>query len=60
MGFSFIPGVGEDPKGEWANEASLLVLGLSLKAAKSLGDKYRQNAIVFAAKDAIFRLTLLR
>jgi hypothetical protein len=59
-GFSFIPGVGEDPKGQWASEVSLLVLGLNLNAAKSLGNKYRQNALVFTGKNAIPRLILLR
>jgi hypothetical protein len=59
-GFSFIPGVGEDPKGKWAGEASLLVLGLRLKEAKAIGNKYRQNAIVFAGKNAMPRLVLLR
>lgn len=59
-GFSFIPGVGEDPKGQWTSEASLLVLGLRLKEAKSLGKKYHQNAIVFAGQNAVPRLIVLR
>ncbi len=60
MGLSFISGVGEDPKGQWAGEASLLVLGLNLKDAKAFGAKYRQNALVFAGKNAIPRLILLQ
>ncbi len=37
-------GVGEDPK--WKPEISFLVLGINLDAAKALGNKYGQNAIV--------------
>jgi hypothetical protein len=59
-GFSFMTGIGKDPGRKWGPEASLLVLGLSLKNAKTLGKKYRQNAIVFVGKNAIPRLVLLR
>ncbi len=37
-------GVGKDP--EWKPERSLLVVGIDQDAAKALGNKYGQNAIV--------------
>jgi hypothetical protein len=35
-------------------------LGLSLEAAKALGKKYDQNAVVWCGPDAIPELVLLR
>ncbi|MGH7739488.1 MAG: DUF3293 domain-containing protein [bacterium] len=58
--YAFIPALGKDPKGEWDGEPSFLVFGISLKAAKDLGRKYRQNAILFAGRNGRPRLILLR
>jgi hypothetical protein len=56
---TFFDGIGKHPSGEWA-EPSYFVLGLSLEAAKALGNKYDQNAIIWCGSDAIPELVLLR
>jgi len=53
-------GTGVHPDGQWDGEHSFLILGLSLEPAKSIGMEYRQNAIVWAGKDAVPKLVLLR
>jgi len=55
-----IEGIGQHPSGQWPGEASYLVFGLTLDAAKHLGRALEQNAIVWSAADAIPRLILLR
>lgn len=55
-----LEGVGQHPSGDWPGEASYLVLGLDLEAAKALGTKLGQNAIVWASSDALPQLILLR
>jgi hypothetical protein len=57
---AFIPGIGQHPSNEWPGEASFLVLGLSLEAAKIMGRKYEQNALVCCGPDMVPRLILLR
>jgi len=56
----FINGFGQDPQGQWPGEESFLVLGISLEASKKLGAQFEQNAIVWADRDAISQLVLLR
>lgn len=56
----FIEGVGQHPSDPWPGEASFLVLGLTLEAAKTLGAHHRQNAILWSGKDAVPQLILLR
>jgi hypothetical protein len=60
LGVRFIDGIGQHPSGEWPGEPSFLVLGLSLDAAKELGARYEQNAIIWAGPDAAPQLVLLR
>jgi hypothetical protein len=55
----FLEGVGEHPSGDWPGEVSFLVLGLSLEAAKSLGQRYEQNAIVWSGADGVPKLVML-
>ena len=55
-----IDGVGQHPSNNWPGEASFLALGLSLKAAKTLGAQYGQNAIIWSGADAVPQLILLR
>ncbi len=55
-----IEGIGQHPSNEWLGEASYLVFGLKLEAAKTLGRSLRQNAIVWSDADAMPRLMLLR
>ncbi|OTP76420.1 hypothetical protein PAMC26577_11050 [Caballeronia sordidicola] len=58
--FQFISGTGQHPSGDWPGEPSFLVLGVSLDAAKEVGARYKQNAIVWCGDDAVPRLILLR
>ena len=51
-------GVGTD--GAWPAEKSFFVFGVDLETARMLGVRYRQNAVVWAAEDAIPKLVLLR
>ena len=59
-GLTYIAGEGKHPVGDWPGEPSYLVFGLSLKAAKTLGRKFNQNAIVWCGIDAVPQLVLLR
>jgi Protein of unknown function (DUF3293) len=59
-GLRFIEGIGEHPSGQWPGEPSFLILGLPLNAAKQLGARYEQNAIVWCRADAVPQLILLR
>ena len=52
-GLICIDGVGKHPSTNWPGEVSVLVLGLDLEAAKSLGRHYEQHAFVWAAGDAV-------
>ena len=56
----FVEGMGRDSRGQWPGEASCLVLGLSLEAAKKLGRHYGQNALVWCGPDTVPQLVLLR
>lgn len=56
----FIPGEGKHPVGDRPGEPSFLIFGLSLEAARSLGKRFEQNAIVWCGPDAIPQLVLLR
>lgn len=56
----FIDGIGHHPSNEWPGEPSYLVIGLSLEAAKALGNEYEQNAIIWCDVDAVPELVLLR
>lgn len=55
-----IEGIGQHPLNQWPGEASHLVFGLTLEAAKTLGTRPEQNAIVWAGADAVPQLILLR
>jgi hypothetical protein len=59
-GLKYFQGEGKHPVGDWPGEASYLILGLSLEAAKALGKEYEQNAIVWCGSDALPQLVLLR
>jgi hypothetical protein len=59
-GLHFVEGIGQHPSNGWPGEASLLIFGLSLVAAKALGQRWEQNAIVWSGADAVPRLILLR
>lgn len=59
-GYRVVQGAGEDPDGRWPAEPSYLVLGMDLEAARELGQRYGQNAIVWAGAEAVPELLLLR
>ena len=53
-------GVGTDPSGAWPEEDSFLALGIDLEAAKILGIRYKQDAIVWTDCESEPILILLR
>lgn len=55
-----LDGEGKDPEGKWPGEPSLFALGLDQKAARLIGEQYRQDAIIWVDRDAIPQLILLR
>jgi hypothetical protein len=55
-GHGAIEGWGRDPSGEWPAERSLLVPGLALPLALALAQRFGQNALLYAAEDAVPRL----
>jgi hypothetical protein len=55
-----IEGVGRDSGGSWTEEKSVLALEISLPNARKVGAAFLQNAIVWAGRDAVPRLILLR
>ena len=57
---NFIAGEGKHPVGDWLGEPSFLVFGLSPEAARALGKKLDQNAIVWCGADAVPELILLK
>lgn len=59
-GLTFFEGIGQHPSNNWPGEPSFLVLALSLEAAKALGARHEQNAIIWCGADAVPTLVLLR
>ena len=57
---TFIDGIGQHPSNLWKGEPSFLVMGVSREAAKALGVRHEQNAIVWCGPDAVPQLVLLR
>ena len=45
--WEFLQGEGCDPAGIWPPEPSILMFGISLEEARTLAQKYRQNAVVW-------------
>lgn len=58
LGFPILPGVGQDPSGQWPAEASCLVLGIDQKTALQVGTEYEQNAIVWCGSGACPKLLI--
>jgi len=59
-GLVSVPGVGRHPHNGWPEEASVLVLGVTLDQAREFGIRFDQNAVLWAGIDAVPRLILLR
>ena len=57
---TFLPASGADPDGTWGPEPGFLVFGLSCAAAIEIGNRFRQNALLWIGPDTIPRLLLLR
>lgn len=57
---TFVEGMGQHPSNNWPGEESFLVLGLDLEAAKTLGESFEQNAIVWCGTDCVPQLIVLR
>lgn len=60
LAVKLIEGFGQDPKGEWPAEKSVLALGVDLETATTLGRQFKQNAIVWCGADAVAKLQLLK
>ncbi len=62
LGLALLPGVTRDgdPASGWPGEESIAVFGIGRDAACGLGNRYQQNAIVWAGSDAVPELVLLR
>jgi hypothetical protein len=59
-GYRWLEGAGENAKGEWPAEPSVLVLGISEQEATRLAIQFRQNGYVFCSGNALPRLVLTR
>ncbi len=59
LGYATYRGEGRDPSGEWRAEASVLVVGIPREEAIDLGERMRQNAIVFIEKGRAPELVVL-
>lgn len=57
---TFLEGIGQHPSNNWPGEESFLVLGLDLEAAKILGERFEQNALVWCGTDGVPQLIALR
>lgn len=55
-----VVGVGQHPSNEWPGEQSRLVWGISLEHASEIARQFQQNALIWAAEDAVPELILLR
>ena len=58
--FDYIHGEGKCGDGEWDGEESFLIFGISEKQASEIGEKFKQNAIIWCDKNAIPQLLLLK
>ena len=55
-----INGEGADAAGLWPAEKSYLALGVDAKSARTLGRRWRQDAVVWVGEDATPKLIVLR
>ena len=53
---AFLDGIGQHPDSHWPGEPSFLVFGLSVEEACTMGQRFAQNAIVWAGSTAIPQL----
>ncbi|MBM3973885.1 MAG: DUF3293 domain-containing protein [Planctomycetes bacterium] len=60
VGVAFLEGDGVHPSNGWPPESSLLALGLPRAAARALGQRHGQDAVVWCDTDAVPQIELLR
>jgi len=60
LGFEAINGYGQDNAEEWPREDSILIIGLTESQAKTLADKYSQNAFIWIGSTDAFPALRLR
>ncbi len=60
MRLHFLEGAGQHPSGAWQAEDSVLVLGTTLQQARCVAAQFGQNAIVWADRNQVPHLELLR
>lgn len=58
--YDLFPAVGLSPIGDWPPEESVLVAGIGLEEAMTLGRSFKQNALLFVQSGAAPQLILLR
>ena len=58
-GYACYSGEGRDPRGKWAPEPSMLIVGISRADAETVGRVFEQNAIVFVEKGRAPELVVL-
>lgn len=56
----WLEGIGQHPGNQWPGEPGVLILGLSLAAAKVLAQDCQQNAFVWSGADAKPTLVILQ
>jgi hypothetical protein len=56
----FLEGEGKHPSNEWSGEASFLIFGIDLEAARDLSIRVQQDAFVWAGPDSVPKLILLK
>ena len=59
QGYAITESLHKDPAEQWPNEKGFFVIGVNLDDARSIGQQFNQNAIVWIGSDAIPRLILL-
>lgn len=56
-GLTWLTGLGLDPLGQWPDEPSLWIPGLSLREGLGLARRFGQNALVWCGPDSVARLS---
>lgn len=59
-GLRIYPCDGRDPTGQWPDEPGFLVLGAKRSKLRSIGRRFRQNAIIIVGRSGMPKLELLR
>ena len=60
QGLNYNEGCGEDPKGQWPGESSVLIWNMDAATALQWGLQWEQNAVLWSAADGVPQLLWLR